>query len=688
MKNISVCISITIITLSSLLCGCGSGSVDQKDPGINKDVVFYDVENTRDTTEIKDALQDVIVNDIITYDNINITDNNILDIADGEYTIIDVTNEDIVGDIVIEDGNADIIIEDVATTDVNADYGGGCEPVLCDLFCEYGFKKDENGCEVCVCAECKDNKDCYDKIDCQNPVCSKSGNCICECKEGEGVYEYQCPDGSTVRACDCNLLGIKCIENPEDLCPTICKPDSTEYFNCPDGNMSVEWCKCKRESNRPVCKNMGTSEEGWYDSSSGDLIRLEKCSNCYAFCEAIGSKGEGWYAHCSDDFSKSTLLKWEICSPQRNCIDNPVSECPIQECGADWGEYICKDGSTFNMCDCILKCEPYCDKIGTESEGWYDPCTGKVIKYAECKDCSIKCDKIGTKSEGWYSSCTGLVAWADCGSIEYSCLSEPWNSCPAPAECRKEGQGYSGDQSVCCAGLTAIDEVIWDGNSCLTMDCLCKVCTLCGDGICTPPENHCNCKEDCFYDIKHKGELCYSTFDCENDLVCLNATDGLYRTGVCSKVCVNESANPEEQCPKGFNCMIVPPYAASGYCLPDCRTQLDCSVTQRCGRIKDDEIGGCFFWSSCDPINDTGCGPEEQCRVVDDREYCSSPAGTLKEGEKCNPSDDICGSGLVCGKLNICLPICTDDTFCKNKKYDFCLKNSKISRYGQCMIYE
>ena len=28
-----------------------------------------------------------------------------------------------------------------------------CEPVRCEMFCEHGFAVDENGCEVCECAE-------------------------------------------------------------------------------------------------------------------------------------------------------------------------------------------------------------------------------------------------------------------------------------------------------------------------------------------------------------------------------------------------------------------------------------------------------------------------------------------------------------------------------------------------------
>ncbi len=31
--------------------------------------------------------------------------------------------------------------------------GECCEPVACDLYCKYGFKKDENGCDICECRE-------------------------------------------------------------------------------------------------------------------------------------------------------------------------------------------------------------------------------------------------------------------------------------------------------------------------------------------------------------------------------------------------------------------------------------------------------------------------------------------------------------------------------------------------------
>jgi hypothetical protein len=28
-----------------------------------------------------------------------------------------------------------------------------CDPVLCRMYCEYGWSKDENGCDICECSD-------------------------------------------------------------------------------------------------------------------------------------------------------------------------------------------------------------------------------------------------------------------------------------------------------------------------------------------------------------------------------------------------------------------------------------------------------------------------------------------------------------------------------------------------------
>ena len=56
-------------------------------------------------------------------------------------------------------------------------------------------------------------------------------------------------------------------------------------------------------------------------------------------------------------------------------------------------------------------CMPYCDKIGSKSEGWYDGCTKLLIKYYQCAKCKAVCKNCGKgcKSNGWYDSCNATV---------------------------------------------------------------------------------------------------------------------------------------------------------------------------------------------------------------------------------------------------------------------------------------
>ncbi len=61
------------------------------------------------------------------------------------------------------------------------------------------------------------------------------------------------------------------------------------------------------------------------------------------------------------------------------------------------------------------QCQPFCDKIGTRTEGWYDSCTGELIKLGACRGCSAVCERPGTDVEGWYSSCDGsLIKYDRC----------------------------------------------------------------------------------------------------------------------------------------------------------------------------------------------------------------------------------------------------------------------------------
>ena len=69
-------------------------------------------------------------------------------------------------------------------------------------------------------------------------------------------------------------------------------------------------------------------------------------------------------------------------------------------------------------------CTPYCDKIGTKSEGWYDGCTKKLITYFQCAKCKAVCKDcgLGCKGNGWYDSCNAkVIQYTTCTNCKPKC---------------------------------------------------------------------------------------------------------------------------------------------------------------------------------------------------------------------------------------------------------------------------
>lgn len=403
------------------------------------------------------------------------------------------------------------------------------------------------------------------------------------------------------------------------------------------------------------------------------------------------------------------------------CDPHPEAKCPTLCGDGDAVAWPCSDGTSLPWCTCkVPSCAPVCNPAGKDGEGWYDACSKALVKLAKCAlACTAVCTAIGSESEGWSDACTSeLISWASCApTIE--CQADPGAKCPSPMcyvttgaqltcpdgttapfctcmsaaadckpKCDKVGtkdEGWYGGcdgkllQATPCAGCTSSCGAIGSKSEGWYSSCSGLIgWTQCATGIWT-------CKDkpwEACGTLAVPGSPCQGDGDCGAGLLCAKGGGTI---GVCTRVC-----NPgAPDCGVGVVCVPLPGFEAPGFCLTPCAAKADCPVMLSCGSdpTMPAAAPACFPWPPCDPVKGVGCGPAEQCRVVSGAATCGEP-GTLAQGAACKPAADACGPGLVCGVLDQCWPVCTDDAQCKVPNLDFCLKKPADAMFGHCMFLE
>ncbi len=499
-----------------------------------------------------------------------------------------------------------------------------------------------------------------------------------------------------------------------------CPPNECDRF-CPHGYRTdlqgCEVCECRECEAEADCKAVMTCAKP----------ACTPAGQC--LCDCAQDEGIRTYS-CPG----GTDVPWCACSALGvQCLDHPERGC-VTLCMPGSESWACPDGTQVPWCDCQQPaCVPECRNAGTADEGWFDSCTGKLIKALPCAGCKAACAAIGSKSEGWVESCGGtLLEWAQCaptrsclanpldgcatsactgqsaawtcpggrtvpfcscGDGIWGCIPQPWVECAGSRPCVREGEAFTEPDGACCPGLATLAYATWDGTNCGYVNCPCEVCTLCGDGVCRAPENPCNCPQDCLGLAlpRRMGETCGSMGECAQtgSDVCLTSGFGpADPVGVCTTYCDPSAADPCGD--PGFVCEPVPVHQPAGFCLKRCTTSADCVPPTTCGVSFPDASGdgGCYAWGDCDPYGGWGCPPGSQCREMYGRVTCGAP-GTLARGDTCEPvAADRCGPGLVCGSLARCWPICQDDAYCQSQfQMDICLKTDG-EPWGHCMALE
>ncbi len=132
---------------------------------------------------------------------------------------------------------------------------GLCEPVTCDLWCEFGFKRDSAGCEYCECAGADECLPVLCDLYCPFGFQVDASGCeFCSCN----TLVCEPDSGAGTEACP---PGFVCADDPTcdtttgDPCPGICIDDSTVpcepvtcTLACPYGfttnSYGCEICEC------------------------------------------------------------------------------------------------------------------------------------------------------------------------------------------------------------------------------------------------------------------------------------------------------------------------------------------------------------------------------------------------------------------------------------------------------------
>jgi hypothetical protein len=257
----------------------------------------------------------------------------------------------------------------------------------------------------------------------------------------------------------CSGAGVTYLQRVEEECPGLCSADETLLVGCPDGQ-DYEWCTCGTNLCRPVCLNIRTPSEGWYDGCTGELVLASPCAGQAVFCGSIGTKSEGWYD------TAGNLVRYDTCKPAKNCAEI-ADTCPTLECDntPQTGTVTCPSGMTTDFCSC-------------ESGTW----TCKNYPYSVCGSHWRGCVREGEAlaDATWLQCCAGTVRL----------------------------RGVTDDGFACEA-----DQTRPFGS-----------CTACGDGSCVSPEDRCNCPEDCLDGLfpGDTGSECNRNAECPPGHECVN----------------------------------------------------------------------------------------------------------------------------------------------------------------------
>ncbi|XP_071788249.1 uncharacterized protein [Asterias amurensis] len=560
----------------------------------------------------------------------------------------------------------------------------GCEPVLCRMYCRYGWATNENNCEICACKgppsacpelscelDCphgliKDDNNC-DMCNCAAPppelTCPSISGSIGICSEDCGPSD-PCGEGEL---CCSNGCGHVCVQGCRPvLCYLYCRhgwakgENGCDICQCADPPLDSAVCPVVPKDVGGICVEACGPDKKCDD---GQLCCSNGCGHvCKAGCAPVLCRMRCQHGWATNEEG------CEICECKRPGLICPslsidVGGICVEECrfdnDCDSGQLCCSNGcghSCREGCRPVL-CYLYCRHGWAKGENGCDVC--------QCADppiqpvcpilsvpaesggiCVEECDENNDQCEGGQKCCSN-----GCGHV---CV----HGCP-PVLCRMHCEhGWATDNRGCeiceCKQLdgSSTTELAEGTPTCSPVMCLifCQHgfvkdnngCDMCQ---CKPaPELTCPtasgvgiCSEECSSDNEcNNGELC-----------CSNGCGHSCRQGCAPVVCrmycrygwdkdeqgceVCKCKQPDLQCP-------APQEETFGICADSCTPDTQCGRGQKCCP---NGCGGNQCMPACPPLScgltgcryghvtdENGCetcgcrGPPEECKPVRCRKIC------------------------------------------------------------------
>ncbi|MCK5804373.1 MAG: hypothetical protein KAI66_16160, partial [Lentisphaeria bacterium] len=322
------------------------------------------------------------------------------------------------------------------------------------------------GCEQGRCVEVCDFETCGDDF-CDSLGGESVGSCPDDCQSDCEVPfdcidnewnifcqgHWECLAGMCSPICDFDTCGDGVCTPERGESETSCAADCSPQCQVPADCLSLPWfvdCYGHWACVDSICQeecDFETCGDNFCDRAGGESP--QSCPDDCAVCVEEGMPtgfppaccaGLEPMSDCVPDSPCPGSLFFcvdcgdQSCDPHENpynCMDDCPEGCEVGEVR----DYGCPDGANVPWCTCEEPaCQPICLYAGTDSEGWYDSCSGRLIIWATCAPSDDRvheaiCRYIGTESEGWHDGTSGaFINWDYCAPL-WNCIIDPKVNC-------------------------------------------------------------------------------------------------------------------------------------------------------------------------------------------------------------------------------------------------------------------